>query len=183
MPYGFVQSDNQVVEAWTSWHLHFRDRSNTEEDDRYREELQRRLGQLTPGAGLRATYTCQHWPPRCDLENLLLYNVSQSGKPFGKRGFLLFEKRIGKLSVPNAAAHIRYKVVGEHGVTPPESRMLAECVTSPCHKVNFGNGAGPLWKVFRAATWRTGEAVWDGHSDFEVHLVVRGPSSFNVVKP
>jgi hypothetical protein len=184
MPYYFGESNDRLVELWTSCDLQ---NEGNNESKRYREDLCGRLRQLTAGMGLHGTYTCLKWPQGCDLDNLLLYNVSQSGRPFGQRQFLLCEKKVvGKLppccKVPEAVAYVRYEIIAEHGVTPPQGRMLAECETVPCKTVNFGNGPGPLWKIFKEASWRRGKAAWDGASDLELHLVVRGPAYFRVVK-
>src|SRR5712671_3894604 len=116
MPYCFGTRNDQFVDAWTTWHLHFRGHaSNTPEDNAYRNELCDRIRGLRPCDSLRAMYTCPcpQLKRGRDLENTLFYNVGPA--VFGHRRFLHFEKKVAALPsppkpLPNAVAYVRYEI-------------------------------------------------------------------------
>jgi hypothetical protein len=182
MPY-HLRSTDQLVEAWTSWHLNFAGHStNTKEDDQYREELRGRIRDLAAGVGLNAAYTCRRWPGNRDLENLLLYNGGIRRSDFGDRRFLRFEKRTANElqpcpQLPDAVAYVRYEV-SEH-IIPSNGKTLVKCEPVACQKIDLED-VGRLWRVLKGAKWHTGEGVSNG-AELRVDLVIWAPKKLNLI--
>lgn len=178
-----LRSTDQLVEAWTSWHVNYAGHStNTKEDDQYREELRGRIRYLAAGVGLNATYTCWEWPGTRDLENLLLYNAGIGSSDFGNRRCLRFEKRIANElqpcpQLPDAVAYVRYEVSKQ--INPPNGKTLVKCEPIACQKIDLKD-AGRLWKVLKGAKWQTGEQASNG-AELGVDLVIWAPEKVNLV--